>query len=173
MSMKIQKGNLLDAAVAGDIPMILHGCNCFHGMHSGIAGEISKRFPEVTEADNRTIKGYIGKLGTFSFANVTYEVLHEVTPGKTWTDYPAKPLLSKGSLEHKFSCINLYTQYQGGPDFIESIFPSAINHVNEVFSGETIGIPLLGCGVGGSNWEFVMGVLLEYGDDVDWRVYVL
>jgi hypothetical protein len=174
--MTIQKGNLLDAAVAGDIPTIMHGCNCFHAMGSGIAGELAKRFPQVPKIDqNYSLKGYVGKLGTYSLAKVTYEVV-SVKPKGTkieqaqWRD---KPEVSAETLEHPFNCINLYTQYNPGPDFIASIFPIAIAYVNENFAGQAIGIPLIGCGIGGGDWESVMGTLLTAGSDVDWKVYVL
>lgn len=171
MTMRIQKGNLLDAAVNGEIPVILHGCNCFHSMTGGIAAEIARRFPEVTEADRvYGSKGYLGKLGKYSLVRVDDELINEDTKGKGWEDYPVK---TKVTLDHPFTCINLYTQYNPGKDFIESIFPPAIALVNRDFSGKTIGIPLLGTGIGGSNWEYVMGVLLDHGGNIDWEVYVL
>jgi len=166
--LNIQKGNLLDAAVNGDIPVIMQGCNCFHAMESGIAGEAAKRFPQIPQADRRSTYGYPGKLGTFSLARVTSERVPKGVMG--WTD---KPEVDVVTLDNPFTCINLYSQYNPGPDFLPSLFPSAIKHVNEVYAGKTIGIPLIGCGIGGGNWEAVMNTLLTEGNDVNWKVYIL
>jgi len=168
--LNIQKGNLLDAAVAGEVSIVMHGCNCFHAMGAGIAGEAARRFPQIPQRDRRTIKGDVSKLASFSLAKVTEEVLPALKP-KQWEDKTPKG--PKVTLDNPFQCINLYTQFQTGKDFIPSIFPSAIAHVNERFSGKTIGIPLLGCGIAGGDWVFVMNTLLTEGNDVDWEGYVL
>lgn len=170
MTMRIQKGNLLDAAVMGDVSIIMHGANCFHKMGSGIAGEIARRFPQIPDRDRRTVYGAPGKLGDFSLAAVTQENIPAVQPRAGWVDKPERFLVT---LDKPFQCINLYTQFTPGPDFIASIFPNAINHINEVFAGDTIGLPLIGCGIGGGDWEAVMNTLLTDGKDVNWAVYVL
>lgn len=58
------KGNLLDMAESGDFDVIIHGCNCFCRMKSGIAGQIAQRYPIVVDKDNETRVGDMSKLGS-------------------------------------------------------------------------------------------------------------
>lgn len=175
MSMKIITGNLLDLAESGAYSIIMHGCNCFHSMSGGIAGDIAKRYPCVPLVDKATtVRGDIAKLGTYSLAEVTHKAIptQQKTPPGPWQDKPKSvaQLLPKG---HRFTVINLYTQYNPGADFLPSIFPVATARVNKDFSGCTIGIPLIGCGIGGGNWEEVMDTLVRRGPDVHWEVVLL
>ena len=173
--MKIRKGNLLDLAESGDYDYIMHGCNCFHAMGSGIAGSIAWRYPIVAEVDRRlTYKGGPGKLGDYTEQLVTTRRM--LVPGEplSWQDdYPLTPKYKEITLDSPFTVINLYTQFNPGPDFIPSIFPYAIGKINEDFSGKTIGIPMLGAGIGGGNWQEIMLVLLNEAPDINWEVCVL
>ena len=38
--MNIVKGNLVTLALAGEFDVIIHGCNCFNTMGSGVAKDI-------------------------------------------------------------------------------------------------------------------------------------
>lgn len=166
--MKIRKGNLLDLAEAGELPIIMHGCNCFHAMGSGIAGAIAKRYPIVPSVDkNTTDRGDPSKLGDYSLAQVDTKQV------STWVDKGAALGYKEVPLDNPFKVINLYTQFTPGPDFIPSIFPTAIQGINSDFRGKTIGIPLIGCGIGGGEWHKVMNDLLIHGPDVNWEVCVL
>ena len=140
MTMRINKGNLLDAAVRGDVPIVMHGANCFHTFGSGIAGEAARRFPEIPEADRTTGHGNPMKLGDYSLAKVTYEVLPVDPKGKPWQDKLAK---NEVILDNPFTCINLYTQFKPGKDFIESIFPSALHQLVLIFCSKIDSIFIL------------------------------
>lgn len=56
---------------------VLHQANCFNtlGNAKGIARVLATAFPEIVEADNKTIKGDRGKLSTFTHAPIR-ENLH-------------------------------------------------------------------------------------------------
>lgn len=157
--MQVIKGNLIELATGGEAKIIVHGCNCFHAMGSGIAGALAREFPQIPQADYKTTKGDIKKLGTYSVADVTHSRL--------FVGDPVEPL------EHSFQCINLYTQYRPGADFIPSIFPEALKLLNKDFKGKTLWFPLIGCGIGGGDWEKVMNDMLTYLPDVDVKVVVL
>lgn len=60
------KGDLLQLAVDGRFQVIVHGCNCYHTMGSGIALQIKEQFPEAYRVDLRTARGDYNKLGTYS-----------------------------------------------------------------------------------------------------------
>ena len=61
---KYIKGDLLSCPAN----IIAHITNCQNVMRSGIALQIAKKYPEAVDADNKTIKGDINKLGTISIA---------------------------------------------------------------------------------------------------------
>jgi len=67
MSIEFRKGNLLEQ---DDIEVIIHQCNCFNCMGAGIAKSITKKWPEVQDADDRTKRGDVDKLGTYTAAVV-------------------------------------------------------------------------------------------------------
>lgn len=71
--------------------LLIHQCNCFTTMGSGIAREIREKYPEAYQVDQKTIKGDRNKLGTCSFAKVI------VAPVDKWVG-------------------NLYGQYNYGKD---------------------------------------------------------
>ncbi len=98
--MEIIKGNLITLALEGKAKIIVHGCNCFHAMGSGIAGSLAKKFPEIPAAD----KGYaeLGDpsiLATYSKARVTMSQVFNPSTRQTFVH----------TLEKPFTCINLYT----------------------------------------------------------------
>ena len=177
--MNIRKGNMLDLLEAGAFEYGMHGCNCFHAMGGGIAGEIARRYPVVPAVDKKmTAHGDPRKLSTFTSAKVTSKAVILPAKGIPWSDKYEMPLAPSVTyeeypLENHFTLINLYTQFTPGPDFIPSIFPTAIRGINSNFKGKTIGIPLLGCGIGGGDWLKVMNDLLIHGPDVNWEVCVL
>ena len=67
--MRYRDGNLITLAKEGHFNIITHGCNCFCTMGSGIAPQIAEAFPEAYDADQKTVKGDIRKLGGFSEAD--------------------------------------------------------------------------------------------------------
>jgi len=64
--MKNIKGNLLTLAEAGEFDIIVQGCNCFNTMGAGIARSIRDKFPDAYLADQETVSGDAGKLGTYT-----------------------------------------------------------------------------------------------------------
>lgn len=167
--MKIIKGDLIKLALSGEAEIIVHGCNCFHAMGSGIAGALGRQFPQIPLADSRTPKADPSKLGTYTVADVTRMTVPK-KPMERENDYDTFKTVT---LEHPFKCINLYTQYVPGAAFIPSIFPDALKKLNKDFKGKTLWFPMIGCGIGGGDWAFVMNAMLSNLTDVDLRVVVL
>ena len=60
-------GDLIDLALQGKFDVIIHGCNCFHKMGSGLAPKIRAVFPCAWQADLQTEFGSKDKLGTISY----------------------------------------------------------------------------------------------------------
>ena len=134
------QGNLVDLALDGTFDVIIQGCNCFNTMGAGLAKEIKEKMPEVWQVDQETQKGNIQKLGNFSF--VHYKELN-------------------------LRVLNCYTQYRYGrnhedgdemPVDYEAI-TLCLRKINNLFPGKSIGLPLIGCGLAGGNWNIVEKII--------------
>ena len=159
MITKTIKGNLLDAFDRGDVGIIAHQCNCFCNMGSGIAPQIAKRYPSARVADNATIKGDADKLGTFTRAIIS----------RTGYGYG----INEGLV------YNLYGQYGYGGNGVNTKYESlkqAMQKMQQQLKNENdegiIGLPLIGCGLGGGDWEVVSKIINEvFTNEV--HIYVL
>lgn len=153
---KTVEGNLLQMAANGAFDVIVHGCNCFHNMGGGIAAQIAKIYPEAAEVDLQTDYGDALKLGTFSTAIIERD---KEKPGNS------------------FAIINAYTQYRGGTVECErelylaircafrGIFAQIPSDGTGVIGNYDwpirIGIPKIGCGIAGGNWDIVNMIITE------------
>jgi O-acetyl-ADP-ribose deacetylase (regulator of RNase III) len=140
--MKIIKGNLVELAQQGKFDWVIHGANCFCTMGAGIAGEIAKVFPDSRDVDLGTRKGDIFKLGDYSKSRETG--------------------LKQG---HDFWLVNGYTQYQPGPDFqlfaLESVLYK-LRIKEKLTKEDLVGIPWIGCGIGGSTKDKVLPIFQDF-----------
>ena len=148
-----RKGDLLEQQ---DLRAIVHQCNCYRTMGSGIALQIRNRWPEAYRADANTIHGDRGKLGGFSKA--------VVDSGRLWV-------------------YNLYSQFEYRGTGVKTDYFAiekglmAINsdlNTPRYYEGGVIriGIPyMMGCGLaGGGDWDTILRILEEIydsGDDTD------
>ncbi len=120
---------------------IIHGCNCFCTMGAGIAKTIKNNFPSAFEEDQKTKKGDINKLGSYSIAKTEYGFI-----------------------------INAYTQYyysskKKNCDYnaIKKVFTK----INKDFAGKSIGIPTIGAGLAGGDWDKIYAIIDESTPDVN------
>jgi O-acetyl-ADP-ribose deacetylase (regulator of RNase III) len=134
--MKVIKGDLIKLALAGKFTLIIHGCNCHNNMGKGIAKTISHYWPGARVADSKTIKGDKSKLGTY-------------------TSYT----------ENGLTIVNGYTQYNYGrgvhADYkaIKELF----DKVALDFPNEVIGIPKIGAGLAGGDWNIIKDIINNCG----------
>lgn len=143
---KIISGDLLQLFDGGKFDLIMHGCNCFASMSGGIARAIAQRYPLAKEADKEAVARLRAEgrsrselLGTFSAC-----------------------ALPQGRI------LNLYTQYYPGPDFRDEAFREALRLVKKEFSGCRMGLPWIGCGIGGARRSTVYALVEDElgGQDV-------
>lgn len=126
-------GDLIQMARAGQFDVIIHGYNCFCTMGAGIAKQIKATFPAAYEADCQTPKGDRSKLGTYSSANV-------------------------GDL----TIVNAYTQYHwrgSGQKADYDAIRSCLAKVGTDFSNARIGLPQIGAGLAGGDWETILQII--------------
>lgn len=134
------KGNLvrmaLNAREMGQPFIMAHGCNCHTLMRSGIAGEISRAFPEVPARDKLFHDTCIETFGTnqYMLGNI-YAV-------------------SFGNV----GIINAYTQYHPGKDVRYDAIEQAFERI-EKLGLSCVYIPLIGAGIAGGDWEVIKGII--------------
>lgn len=135
--MKEIKGNLISLAKSGNFDIIMHGCNCFCKMESGIARHIRQNFPEAWEADQFTITGDITKLGNYTLASVKVG-------------------------DRDLIIINAYTQFKYGRDKVHVDYEAltlCMRKINYNFPGKKIGIPRIGAGLAGGDWNRIRDII--------------
>jgi O-acetyl-ADP-ribose deacetylase (regulator of RNase III) len=150
--MKIEKGDLIQKAKAGEFGVIIHGCNCFCTMGAGIAKTIKQLFPAAYQADLATVAGDRSKLGSYSAASV---------------EVAGKPLV----------IVNAYTQYNwrsagilADHEAIRRVF----GQVKQAYAGKRIGYPAIGAGLAKGDWAIISAIIDEElaGEDhvfVEWE----
>lgn len=139
-SLKKVKGNLIDLANDGYFDVIVHGCNCFHTMGSGIAKEIKRRIPDAYYADLMTEYGSREKLGTMTIVEMDY-----------------------------CTVINAYTQYGygTGKDYFEyDAFQRILNTLADTQVAVRFGFPYIGMGRAGGDKEKIMAMLEDFAKKV-------
>lgn len=128
------EGNLITLAKEGKFDVIAHGCNCFCVMGAGIAPQMDKAFGcSHFRLEKPSYKGDINKLGQI--------------------DYD----------DGKLAVVNCYTQYGFGSNHTDGIdkpfdyeaFDLCMRKINHIFKGKHIGLPQIGCGLAGGDWDVV------------------
>ena len=129
-------GDLVKEADFFDV--IAHCCNCFCTMGAGIAPQIKAKFPEAYEVDCTTERGDEDKLGTITFTENTQPIV-----------------------------VNLYGQYDytgrrhGEMDLDYDALRSALRAMKEEFSGLLFGLPKIGAGLAGGDWDVIESIIAE------------
>jgi len=138
--MKYIDGDLITLTRKGYFDVIGHGCNCFLNMNAGIAKSIKEAFPEVYSADWTTRKGDRKKLGTASYV-----------------DYG------------DFVVLNLYTQFDYGPGLRADYdaIRKCMKYIKNRYSGRKIGLPMIGAGLAGGDWNIISKIIEEELEDED------
>ena len=140
------EGDLIKMAKDGQFDYVVHGCNCFHKMKSGIAGLIAKEFPRSILADFSSPYGSKNKLGTWTEATVC--------------DYSY----------NQFRIINAYTQftYSRQADVFEyEAFDKFLVNFGNVLRERSkekgrklrVGLPKIGCGLAGGDERRIVAAL--------------
>ena len=131
------KGDIFKA----DIDILVHGCNCFHTMGGGVAYWVKKYYPEAYEIDCLCTKwGDFDKIGTFTSAICQHAFL------------PKK----------KIRILIAYTQgnYKGKSDLFEyEAFNQICISINSLFKKEKIGMPKIGAGLAGGDWNKIESII--------------
>lgn len=138
--MTIVEGDLVDFAIKRKFDAIAHGCNCMHIMGAGIAKVIRENFPEAYEADLKTTKGDIRKMGNYSSAHI---------------------------YDFSLDVINAYTQFRPGYGVNYTAIRKVFERINESYKGKKVGIPKIGSGIAGGDWGIISRIIEDSTPDLN------
>lgn len=136
---------------ADQYEVIAHCCNCFCTMGAGIAPQIKHKFPEAYAVDCATTAGDQDKLGTITYTENTTPIV-----------------------------VNLYGQYDfkgrqfGKMDLDYTALRKSLAAMKAKFSGKKFGLPMIGAGLAGGDWNIIERIIQEElnGEDVTVVKYV-
>lgn len=140
-------GNVLEAFANNKYDGIIQGCNCFHAMASGFAPQVVSQYPIAQEVDNKTEYGDWGKLGDYSRADTVNGMI-----------------------------INGYTQYRPGrcpADQLYANIRELFTRLNKEYAGMVFGIPKIGSGVAGGDWDTIAKIIQETTPNIGIDVYYI
>jgi O-acetyl-ADP-ribose deacetylase (regulator of RNase III) len=139
--MNIIKGDLLALGKANEFDIIVQGCNCFNTMGAGVARQIRDQFPDAYLADQETVLGDAGKLGTYTIG-----------------------------MSGRLVIINAYTQFgvsRNGEDVFEyNAFQRVLDKLAYRFGIWRFGFPMIGMGLAGGDKERILTMLEDFSQNV-------
>lgn len=152
---KTVQGDLIKLAKQGHFQVIIQGNNCFAIQGAGIAPQIAKAFggeDDLVRQVDRDFPIPIGskeRLGNYSYLQ-TDEVLviNAYTQHSTGGRRAGKPDVSYDAIREVFEKLNT----------------DITSHLGK---NATVGIPLIGCGLAGGNWEVVETLIDEVTPDLN------
>jgi len=157
--MNYVKGNIISLARKGEFDVIAHGCNCLSTMGAGLAPQMAKEFG----CDNFPMERWgpsIHKLG-----NIDYRTLY-LEDNKRWVQYP-----DEGGkwVTAVITAVNAYTQYSYGKNHADGVdapfdydaFTLCMRKMNHQFKGKRIGLPMIGAGLAGGDWNKIEQIIKD------------
>jgi O-acetyl-ADP-ribose deacetylase (regulator of RNase III) len=184
-------GDLIDLAKQGAFDVIAHGCNCFCTMGAGIAPQMARafgadKFPmerteervyssvddEVGYTRNTGNRGDISKLGNIDYENI----LFNTKTGRILIGYS----LPKPRFIIEFTVVNAYTQYHYGRNHKDGVqtpidyeaLTLCMRKMNSKFKGRRIGLPKIGAGLAGGDWDRIKRIIQDEFTDCDVTVVI-
>lgn len=140
--MILVQGNLLEMGKRNEVDIIVHGCNCFNTMGGGIAASIAKEFPDARIADDETVRGDPGKLGSYTIG-----------------------------MHGRLVIINAYTQYsmsrQGEDVFEYNAFQRVLDKLVHRLGTWRFGFPMIGMGLAGGDKVRILTMLEDFSQRVE------
>lgn len=156
---KIIDGDLITRALNGSFDVIVHGCNCFCKQKSGLAERMVTHFDtDKFDLEHKKLKGNINKLGTIDY-KLKYGKKHFVGLKELY------PII----------VVNAYTQYMYADNHKGGVknpldydaLRLCLRKINNIFKGKKIGLPQIGAGLAGGNWNVIKVIIQEELKDCD------
>jgi O-acetyl-ADP-ribose deacetylase (regulator of RNase III) len=134
-------GDLITLAKEGKFDVIAHGCNCHSTMGAGIAPQMAKAFGCDRFVMER-IGSDVNKLG-----NIDYQTLNHN--------------------DKELTVVNAYTQFNYGRNHADGdakplsyeALTLCMKKMNILFAGKHIGLPKIGAGLAGGDWDLIKAII--------------
>lgn len=160
-NIKYIDGDLIKLAQNGHFDVIVHGCNCFCTQGAGIAKQMAKYFQTNDSSkynlESESDKGNHDKLGNIQ----SYSWYVEQENGK----------------KRRLDVVNAYTQYHYGKKFgvpfdydAFALICKKLNQrykENKYYKARTIGMPKIGAGLAGGDWDRIEKIIEDNMKDVN------
>ena len=175
-------GDLIKLALSGKFDVIVHGCNCFCTMGAGIAPQMAEAFGcdefdlELVEESwndedgNNYIsptknKGDVNKLGNIDWQHQYLWFKHPLA--KDGLAYSMGHKSVRQSDVQDIIVVNAYTQYNYGRNHADGVsnpfdyeaFTMCMRKMNHLFKGKHIGMPKIGSGLAGGDWNRIEHII--------------
>lgn len=156
------KGDLIKLAHECYFDVIVHGCNCFCTMGAGIAPQMVKAFGcHKFQLESESYKGDVNKMGNIDIGHTYIKgndvKVYDAAVEKRWNDK-----IHEDEHYHLLKVINAYTQFGfGNPagDLDYEALTLCMRKIAAKFRGQHIGLPKIGCGLAGGDWEIVEKII--------------
>lgn len=169
MSYQEINGDLIKLAKDAKFDVIAHGCNCLSTMGAGLAPQMAKAFG-CDRFEMELWGPSIEKLGCIDFRTL---VLGE---NAIWSleDY------KNNRNEPELTVVNAYTQNRYGKNHSDGVampfdyeaFTICMRKMNHIFAGKRIGLPQIGAGLAGGNWNRIQHIIQTELRDCDVTVVI-
>lgn len=133
--------------------IIAHGCNCRGGFGSGIAGIISKLYPQVREIFSHKFNTTGWQLGEIQVVDVGSKIIVNCA---TQLEY------GNGAVNGK-----VYVNY----DAVRSCMEKLLAYKKE--TGKSLAIPKIGAGLAGGDWQKIESIINDVFKNEEILVYIL
>jgi O-acetyl-ADP-ribose deacetylase (regulator of RNase III) len=145
-------GDLIKMAQNGDFDVITHGCNCFSNMGAGIAIPMKRNFRcSDFPMERLETAGDVNKLGQIE--------------GRPINIGPEKSVV----------VINSYTQYYPNAKMKPLDYEAltlCMRKINHRYKGKHIGLPKIGAGLAGGDWDKIKHIIQTELIDCDITVVI-
>ena len=150
------EGDLIQLAKEGRFDVITHGCNCLSNMGAGIAPQMAKAFG-VDKFWMESWGPSISKLGCIDYETFV------IGKNAIWSIEDADNKLN----EPELIVVNSYTQFRYGKNHTDGVskpldyeaLTLCMRKINQEFSGKHIGLPKIGAGLAGGDWNRIKNII--------------
>ncbi len=152
MNYKEIKGDLIKLTQQGEFDVIAHGCNCFCSMKSGIAPQMAEAFGcDKYRLEHSFLKGDISKLGL-----IDYSETKKVIVVNAYTQYFNRTLNpDKNAINLDYEALTL-----------------CLRKINKTFNDKRIGLPQIGAGLAGGDWNIIKEIIKKELKDCDVTIVI-
>jgi len=169
------KGDLIKLAQQGEFDVIVQGNNYFCVQGAGLAPQMVKAFgTDKFPMERDLYKGDINKLGCIDFRAIR-RVHDRKNESSYFGSFNSIYVKSFEENEKVLYVVNAYTQYGFGRNHSNGTenpvdydaVTMVMRKINHEFKGKHIGLPRIGAGLAGGDWNKIKGIILRELTDCD------